>query len=179
MEGNMTTEQNKIVKALQMAIQMEIDGKEYYLKASQKSRNELGKKLLQSLADEEDTHQEKFTKIYNAIRGKKAWPMIDFQPDRGKRLRTVFDQALEMAGSNAQALATELDAVQTAMSMENKTFDFYNGRSKEASCDAEREFYHALAAQERTHHEVLLDYYEYLKDPAGWFVKKEHPSLEG
>jgi rubrerythrin len=179
MEGNMTTEQNTIVKALQMAIQMEIDGKEYYLKASQKSRNELGKKLLQSLADEEDIHREKFTEIYNAIRGKRAWPATDFRPDRGKRLRTVFAQALGRIGSNAQALATELDAVQTAMSMENKTFDFYNGRSKEASCDAEREFYHALAAQERTHHEVLLDYYEYLKDPAGWFVKKEHPSLEG
>ncbi|GAH21770.1 unnamed protein product, partial [marine sediment metagenome] len=28
-------------------------------------------------------------------------------------------------------------------------------------------------------HLVLLDYYEYLKDPAGWFVRKEHPSLDG
>ncbi len=175
----MGTEQDKAAEALQTAIQMEIDGKEYYLKASQKSNNELGKKLLQSLADEEDTHQKKFTEIYNAIRDKKAWPATDFQPGRGKRLRTVFAQALERTGSNAQTLATELDAVQTAMSMENKTFDFYNGRSKEASCDAEREFYHALAAQERTHHKVLLDYYEYLKDPAGWFVQKEHPSLEG
>ena len=175
----MGTEQAKAVEALQTAIQMEIDGKEYYLKASQKSSNELGKKLLQSLADEEDTHQKKFTEIYNAIRDKKAWPATDFRPDRSKRPRTVFAQALGRIGSNAQALATELDAVQTAMSMENKTFDFYNGRSKEASCDAERELYRALAAQERTHHEVLLDYYEYLKDPAGWFVQKEHPSLEG
>ncbi len=175
----MGTEQDKTVEALQTAIQMEIDGKEYYLKASQKSSNELGRKLLQSLADEEDTHQTKFTEIYNAIRDKKAWPAIDCRPDRGKRLRTVFAQALGRIDSNAQALATELDAIQTAMSMENKTFDFYNGRSKEASYDAEREFYHDLATQERTHHEVLLDYYEYLKDPAGWFVQKEHPSLEG
>jgi len=26
---------------------------------------------------------------------------------------------------------------------------------------------------------ILLDYYEYLKDPAGWFTKKERPSLDG
>ena len=32
---------------------------------------------------------------------------------------------------------------------------------------------------EKEHQLVLLDYYEYLKDPAGWFVKKEHPSLDG
>lgn len=175
----MGTEQDKTVEALQMAIQMEIDGKEYYLKASQKSSNELGKKLLQSLAAEEAIHQEKFTEIYNAIRGKKVWPTVDFQPDQGKGLRTVFAQALERASSNIQTLASELDAVQTAMSMENKTYDFYNNRSKKATYDAEREFYQSLAAQERTHHDVLLDYYEYLKDPAGWFVKKEHPSLEG
>jgi len=175
----MGTEQDKTIEALQMAIRMEIDGREYYLKASKESNNELGKRLLQSLAEEEDIHREKFAEIYNVIRDKKAWQVVDFQPDRGKRLKTVFAQSLKKIGSNAQALATELDAVQTAMSMENKTYDFYRGRSKEATCDAERDFYQVLAAQERTHHEVLLDYYEYLKDPAGWFVKKEHPALEG
>ncbi|GAI26187.1 unnamed protein product, partial [marine sediment metagenome] len=41
------------------------------------------------------------------------------------------------------------------------------------------DFYETLAAEEREHHLILLDYYEYLKDPAGWFVKKEHPSLDG
>ena len=175
----MKTEQDKTTEALRMAIQMETDGKEYYLQASQESNNELGKKLLQSLADEEDIHREKFAKIYNAIRDKKAWPAINFQPDRGKRLRTVFAQALEETGSDVKTLATELDAVQTAMAMENKTYDFYKGRSENATYGVEVEFYQALATQERIHHQVLLDYYEYLKDPAGWFVKKEHPSLEG
>ncbi len=59
----MVTEQDKTLKALQIAIQMEIDGKEYYLKAGQESSNELGKKLLESLASEEDTHRQKFEEI--------------------------------------------------------------------------------------------------------------------
>ncbi|GAI01022.1 unnamed protein product, partial [marine sediment metagenome] len=41
---------------------------------------------------------------------------------------------------------------------------------------AEREFYEALAIQEKEHHLILLDYYEFLKNPAAWFVSKEHPS---
>jgi len=175
----MVTEQDKTLEALQIAIQMEIDGKEYYLKASQESTNELGKKLLQSLAIEEDTHRQKFEEIYDAIRNKKAWPVTNFQPDGGKRLRTIFARATEGMGSDIKALATELDTIQTAMDMENKTYDFYKSQGENAAYDAERDFYQTLAAEEREHHLILLDYYEYLKDPAGWFVKKEHPSLDG
>jgi len=175
----METEQDKILEALQIAIQMEIDGKEYYLKASQESSNELGKKLLESLAAEEDVHRQQFEEIYSAIRSKKAWPTTDFQPDGGKRLRTIFARATEEIGSNIKAPTTELDAVQTAMSMENKTYDFYKSQGGSATYAAERDFYETLAAEEREHHLILLDYYEYLKDPAGWFVRKEHPSLDG
>ena len=77
------------------------------------------------------------------------------------------------------ALATELDVVQTAMDMENRTYDFYKSQGKNANYDTERDFYEALAVEEKEHHLILLDYYEYLKDPAGWFVSKEHPSLDG
>jgi len=175
----MKTEQDKTLQALQIAIQMEIDGKEYYLKASQESSNELGKKLLQSLAAEEDLHRQKFEEIYDAIEKKKAWPKTDFQPDGGKRLRTIFARTTEEMDPHIETHATELDAIQTAMDMENKTFDFYKSQEQRATYDAERDFYQTLAAEETEHHLVLLDYYEYLKDPAGWFVKTEHPSLDG
>jgi len=175
----MVTEQDKTLEALQIAIQMETDGTEYYLKASQESSNELGKKLLESLAAEEATHRQKFEEIYNAISSKKAWPVTDFQPDGGKRLRTIFAKATEEIGSIIKAPATEPAAIQTAMNMENKTYDFYKNQGEKATHDAEREFYETLATEEREHHLIMLDYYEYLKDPAAWFVTKEHPSLDG
>ncbi len=175
----MVTEQDKTLEGLQIAIQMEIDGKKYYLKASEESGNELGRKLLRSLAAEEDVHRRKFKGIYDAVRSKKAWPMTDFQPDGGKGLRTIFARVSEEIGSNVKALATEFDAIKTAMDMENKTYDFYKRQGKNATYDAERDFYETLAAEEREHHLILLDYHEYLKDPAGWFVTKEHPSLDG
>ena len=175
----MVTEQDETLKALQIAIRMEIDGKEYYLKASRESRSELGKKLLASLANEEDTHRQKFEWIYDAIRNTRKWPATEFQSGEGKNLKTIFAKATEKLGSNIKTSATELDAVQTAMDMENKTYDFYKNRGSKATYDAERDFYQTVAAEEREHHLVLLDYYEYLKDPAGWFVSKEHPSLDG
>jgi rubrerythrin len=175
----MTLEQDKTLKGLHVAIQMEIDGKEYYLKASQRSASELGRKLLERLAAEEDLHRQKFEQIYNVIKDKRGWPTTDFQPDGGKTLRTIFARAAEEMGTRAKALATELDAIEGAMVMENKTFDYYTRQGTDASHDAEREFYFAVAREEKEHFLILLDYYEYLKDPAAWFVQKEHPSLDG
>ncbi len=174
----METEQDRTLDALQTAIQMEIDGKEYYLEASRKSSNKLGRELLQTLAAEEDIHRQKFQSIFDTMRDKKEWPTVEFRPGGGKLLRTILTRA-EGNDSSIKASATELDAVQTAIDMESKTYDFYKGRGSDARSSAERDFYQALAAEEMGHHLVLLDYHEYLKDPAAWFVNKERPSLDG
>lgn len=175
----MAKEQEATLKVLKTAIQMEIDGKGFYLKASEASKNELGKKLLKQLAAEEDVHRKVFEDIYESIGAKKGWPEGKFHADGGRGLRTIFARALEEIDKDVSAIPTELDAVQKAMEMENKTYDFYKGRKGKAGYDAERQFYEALAVQEEEHHRVLLDYYEFLKNPAAWFVQKEHPSLDG
>lgn len=175
----MEIEQEKTLEGLKVAIQMEIDGKEYYRQASQESSDELGKKLLASLADEEDIHRQKFEEIYNAIQNNKGWPVTDFQPDKGKKLKTLFAMAVEKTATRVKASEVELDAIQTAVDMEIKTYDFYQKLGKNATYDAERDFYRLLAAEEREHHLVLLDYYEYFKDPASWFGAGEHTSLDG
>ena len=64
----MMTGQEKTTKALKYAIQMEIDGKTLYLKASRESGNEFGKKLMESLAEQEDFHLQKFEQIFENIR---------------------------------------------------------------------------------------------------------------
>lgn len=166
-------------EALEIAIQMEMDGKKFYLKASQESSNELGKQLLQTLAKEEDSHRVRFEKIYEQVREQDEFPEVDFRPDNGQALRTVFSEAGNGLAEHSTPLGSELDAVQTAMEMENKTRDFYLDRAENAISEAEKKFYTAVASEETEHHLVLLDYYEYLKDPAGYFTGKEHPSLDG
>jgi len=175
----MTREQDTTLGALQTSIQMEIDGKNFYLKASKSSQNELGKELLEKLAAEEDGHRQVFEKIFKNISARKSWPEKAFKGDGGRGLRTIFARALENMDKNVKAIATELDAIQTAMAMENKTYDFYKGRSAKAAYPAEKEFYEEVAGQEEEHHRILLDYFEFLKNPAAWFVQKEHTSVDG
>jgi rubrerythrin len=175
----MPDEQKETLKALETALQMEIDGKEFYLKASDASKNKLGKDLLKKLAAEEDIHRTVFQGIYDSIKSKRGWPDMKYRGDGGQGLRTIFAVALENMKKHTPALKEELDAVKTGMDLENKTLDFYNARSKKTTLEAEKQLYDALAMQESEHHRVLLDYYEFLKNPAGWYVQKEHTSVDG
>lgn len=175
----MENEQVKTLEGLQYAIQMEVDGKEYYQKASQESGNELGKQLFQWLSAEEDKHRQRFEAIYNAIKNKEAWPEVAIQSQRGERLGTLFSRALETADANVKDVPAELHAIDKAMDIENKTHSFYRLQGEKAAYDAEKKLYEALAAEERGHYLTLVDYREYLIDPAGWFRKAEHHSLDG
>lgn len=175
----MTQEQEATIAGLKIALQMEKDGKEFYLKASQAAGNELGSNLLKKLAAEEDIHQEIFKKIYKAIKDKKQWPDKAFTPDGGASLKTVFATAMENMHKDYKASPDESEAAKTGMDMENKTLSFYRERSKKASQETEKQFYESLAGQEFEHARALQDYYEFLTDPAGYFVKTEHTSVDG
>lgn len=175
----MPTEQEKVIKALQYAIQMEEDGKAFYQQSCGEASNELGRKLMESLAKQEDYHRVKFQNIYESLRKEHAWPKVDFKVDGGKTLRTVFAKQTEEGPVCAPGNDTELAVIQRAMKMEGDSYDFYHGRSEQADSSAEREFYETVAAEEWEHKLILTDYYEYLKEPAAWFVKTEKPSIDG
>jgi rubrerythrin len=175
----MESEQSKTIKAVQFAIQMEIDGKEYYQRASRGSDNRVGKELFEWLAGEEDKHRQKFEAIYSSLKNEKAWPEVDIQPRKGDILNTFFSEAMRAAGTTVKPAGTELDTIAKAMDMEDKTEKFYSSQGKEAAYDAERKLYTSLAAEEKGHYLTLVDYREYLIDPAGWFRKAEHHSLDG
>ncbi len=171
----MVTDQSRTLEALQTAIQMEIDGKTFYLEASQASGNDTGRKLFQSLAEEEDMHRRKFEGIFKAIQAQKAWPQVEIVLHDGRELRTVLSEASE----NVKATTSELEAVQAAIDLENKTYDYYKAQAARALFEAEEYYYTALAGQEQIHRSILLDYSEYLKDPAQYFTMKERHSLDG
>ena len=170
----MANEHDLTVAALEDALKLEIDGKEYYLKISSSSFNPMGKKLFQSLAAEEDLHRQKFEKIFKAIADQKSWPDIKVERHIGN-FKTLFAEASE----NIKFTGSELEALETAMKMENKTRDFYLGRAEKAVFPAEKKYYESLAKEERIHHTLLQDYFEYMNNPAQYFTIKEKHSLDG
>jgi rubrerythrin len=175
----MEDEQARTMKVLQLAVQMEVDGKEFYQKASRKSSNKLAKELFRQLANEEDIHRKKFEEIYKALKRGQNWPDIEPPFEKGKKIKSLFAEASKALGTKFKIAESELEAIKTAMDMEIRSYNLYHTRSAESGLPAEKQFYKTLAGEERGHHLALLDSYEYLSDPAGWFTKKEHWSLDG
>jgi rubrerythrin len=175
----MENEQARTIELLQFAVGMEIEGKEFYQKASQKSSNKLARELFQHLANEEDIHRRKFEEIYEALKRGRNWPDVEPPSERGKGLKSLFAEATKALGSKIKVAKSELEAIKVAMDMEIKSYNFYHSRSEQSTLPVEKRFYEALAGEEREHHLALLDSYDYLSDPAGWFTKKEHWSLDG
>lgn len=174
-----TNEQERILQAIDMAIEMELDGKERYLAASKGSTNGEGRRLLQSLAEEEDNHCQTFEGIYNSLSKGRDWPHIDLGTAKARDIRNTLVNTCQALGVSVGGTSSELDAVKVAIDKEKKSYDFYENQASQAIYDTEKSFYEALAREEREHELTLLDYYDYLADPAGWFVKAEHPSLDG
>ena len=175
----MDNEQARTIEILQLAVRMETDGKEFYQKASRKSSNKLAKELFHHLADQEDVHRKKFLEIYEALKKGQHWPDVESQSGKGAEIKSLFAEATKALGSNFKAAEPEFEAIKIAMDMEVKSYNLYYSRSKESTLPVEKQFYQTLAGEERGHHLALLDSYEYLSDPAGWFTKKEHWSLDG
>jgi rubrerythrin len=175
----MGNEQTRTIEVLQLAVRMEVDGKEFYQKASQKSSNKLAKELFRQLANEEDVHRRKFVEIYEALKRGQNWPDVEPPFEKGKKLKSLFAEATRTLGGKFKVAESELEAIKIAMDMEVKSYNLYHSRSEESSLSVEKRFYKTLAGEERGHHLALLDSFEYLSDPAGWFTKKEHWSLDG
>jgi rubrerythrin len=175
----MENEQARTIKVLQLAVQMEADGKEFYQTASRKSSNKLAKELFRQLANEEDVHRKKFEEIYKALRRGQNWPDVGSPSAKGREIKSLFAEATKALGRKFRIAESELEAIKTAIDMEIRSYNLYHSRSAESTLPVEKEYYKTLAGEERGHHLALLDSYEYLSDPAGWFTKKEHWSLDG
>jgi len=171
-------ESQKALEILQNAIRMEIDGQEFYLKAAENSKSSLPKNLFEILAKEETVHQEAISEIYESLKSGNQWPDVRITPVHSENAENIFSAALKDP-QQQKAASDDLEAVGIALEMERKSFKLYSERAKESARPAEAGFYQALAHEEQKHIASLRDTEEYLMDPEGWFMAKQHITLDG
>jgi rubrerythrin len=169
----------KTMEALKTAIEMEKEGRDFYLAAASGCGNAPGRRFYEELAREEELHLGAFTKIFEAIRLKNAWPGVS-----GRAITEATGQKPLRAGITPELCQlvkpeeAEIEAVKTAIRMENDSYEFYWKEQSRAAYPAEKEFFNRIAKEENAHRLALLDYLEFLLDPASYFVNKEHPNLD-
>jgi rubrerythrin len=175
----MSKQTERMTGALETALQMEVEGKEFYQKTGQKSVSPLVQELFKNLAAQEDVHYRRVQEVHAAVKAGNRWPEKESTFNRPRSLQTVFKDAIEKMGAHFEAPSAEVEALKIAISMEDKSYSFYRNREEEAGSPAEKAFYKALTGEERVHYLTLQSSHEYLSNPEGWFTMKERWSLDG
>lgn len=176
----MTHHMEESTKALETALQLEAEGKKFYLDAAARGGTPVLTQFFKRLAADEDQHAQKAREIYDAIRANKGWPAQETVFKHATTLKSVLDKAFEdLDAAPVKPEDAELEAFKTAMAMEDKSYSFYKSRLEEAESPHEKSFYKALTGEERMHYLALLDSCEYLTNPQGWFTRTERWGLDG
>jgi len=175
----MQSDDKKRMETLQKAMAIELKEKGYYIAAAEAAANPTAKQLFERLALEEDVHAEKFKAIEAELSKGKDWPAIAAPSWQGSHLKSVVAAFKDVVPSDVVVARSELEAMKEAMAKELEAYDMYRSRAEETNSQAEQTFYNTLAGEERMHHLALLDSYEFLTDPAGWYTVKEKWTLEG
>ncbi|OGL46423.1 MAG: hypothetical protein A2W05_04535 [Candidatus Schekmanbacteria bacterium RBG_16_38_10] len=170
------------LEALKFAIKFEKDGYCFYIKASKKTKNLVGREMFKYIAEEEKRHVEKVKSIYEKLKKSDEWPKTS-KMNSGKKKTISFENIFtKVKGEIIKILMVDsgdVEALKIAKEMEVEGYKFYRKRAEQTDNPLEKAFYEELVKEESNHYEILENTYEYLSNPADWFSNKERPIYEG
>jgi rubrerythrin len=175
----MTKVHEYLLQALKDAVQMELDGREFYLQAAKKVESEGVREILDYLAESEKYHIQKFNEIYQSLQKDPAWTesMAAFTPPKHEPYVCVM--AMSKEKNQGAGGKDDLQALRTGIKMEECSIDYYTKLAKEIVNPLARRFFMSVAHEERAHYLALLDMHNYLSDPADWFYVKQMGHVDG
>jgi rubrerythrin len=150
--------------ALDVAIQTERDGREFYLRAAERSRDGGGKVLFVSLADDELEHLRLLESQREALVGEGQWlPPSKLEEDTTPDIAEgvpLFSR--ERLAENVSAYTSDLSALRLAFLIEKDAVAFYTRAAAETEDGHGKEVYRRLAEMETEHQRILEEEYNAL-----------------
>ena len=167
------------ISSVKFAMDNEQREKDYYLKEAARSQNPVVKRLLETLAEEEEDHKRWIDKLHKKLLSSGKWPE---DVDLDKKDSNV---AAELKKLDYRAEATkahddnDLEALKAAVQFEKDAADFYADLVKQCDNQKEKDFFTFLAKIEHEHQLSIEDSLSYLQDPEAWFDASERHGLDG
>jgi rubrerythrin len=155
------------MEAIKRAIQMEKDGRAFYLKAAAQTSSRMGREIFDSLANDELLHLDTFQKIFEKKVGKDEWDQLVNTSKKYADLN-VFPKDLK-AIDGAHPETDELDALNVAMEAEKEAIEFYGTILQETDDPVIKDIIHEIIQQERNHYTLLNEEFTYLGSSGHWY----------
>ncbi len=167
------------LQAIEAAIQIEQDGITFYTQAAKQTDDPTGKKMFQTLAQDERAHLEVFEKAREALSQREQWltpeQVAEISPPTFPQ-PPIFPSPDEAAGTAAPA--HRLTVLQQGIQAEESSIRFYTEQMEQTQDPGGRAMYEFLIEQEEAHRTILQGEYDYLTNTGHWFGFQEF-TLEG
>lgn len=161
------------MNAIEIAIKMEKDAIDFYTEAAEKTKHPVGKKMFQSITEDEKRHLQMLSQIFKevGIKIEEVSPM--------RNVKTIFESMKDSMMKRVEATEDELEAFKIAMQMEKEGIEFYKKAEAEAQKEKERALFARLIKEEQQHHNIFANTYFFMSDTGSWFMWEEHSMVDG
>jgi rubrerythrin len=167
------------LNALEVALNNEMREREFYLKNAKRTQNPLGKKMFQQIGDDELEHYERLKQLHEKWNKQEKWPETVPLKVKDTIVRDILLEFVQKAADTTKGDSDDLEAVRTALDFESKGAKFYAELRDSVSNPKEKQFFDLLSKMENEHYLSLKDTEEYFIDPASWYRRTEHHTLDG
>jgi len=174
----MTTDVCLVVQAMKDAVKMEEDGLTFYQKAAQAAKTPGTREIFDYLAESEKYHIKRIRELYERLEKDPTWTEGMCAWVQPHQRPNVFTEAMAQA-SAGQGEAEDIKALEVGIAMEEKSIAYYQKLAQAATDPLERRLFLSLVNEERGHYNALVDYRNYLIDPADWYYVKEMGHVDG
>jgi rubrerythrin len=177
--GGMKMDGKERLNALEVALNNEMREREFYLKNAKRTKNLLGKKMFQQIGDDELEHYKRLKQLHQKWEKQEKWPETVPLKVKDTIVRDILLEFVKKVDMTARGDSDDLEAVRTAIDFEAKGAKYYAELRDSVSDLKEKQFFDLLARMENEHYLSLKDTEEYFIDPASWYRKAEHHTLDG
>lgn len=165
----MAEEVNFALGILKRAMNIEQEGYDFYLKASQITGDAKGREMFSILAGDEEKHYSLIERQYKALVNDGEW--IDSPGIRPVSIdleKPLFPPGKEGPGDVITSLTGDREALLFGLDIEIKSYDLYRKAALGTSSDPGKKMFEFLAGEERGHFDILMVRYDQLFGPVGW-----------
>jgi len=162
------------LKAIDTAIQIEKDGLAFYTEAAKQIEASAGKRMFQTLVNDEAAHLKLFEETRRALAEEGDWPTADevaaISPGELER-PPIFPTGDET--KSVELPERELAALRRGIQAEEDSIAFYAEQRDKTDDPDGKAMYAYLIEQEEGHRTILQGEYDYLTNTGFWFDVRE------
>ncbi len=159
---------------IRTAVQLEKDGRAFYLDAASHASNPAVKDVLESLAKDEENHIKWIGETLGVEQSAR-----ELKEESYGRVKHIFAQAPEKTKEAIKASKDDLQPLHLAVEREQKTWKAYRDWAEEVSDPSLKALLEKLVEVEKFHEHLLENTILYLEDPASFHQKEEGWLLDG